>query len=193
MSKLKFALVAIALTTSVISATGVAADASPNVTIHKIANRTIEEDATTSIRPKVTQGTRVKVTSKLITVKEGGTTVVNRKSSARLEAGTYRVTTSVAFKTWKSTSGKSRKYSSVRHKSKTQTLEIQTEQGEEQQPAEDVPAEVPETQHECTRTSSGTCIAGGQFCPKAKYGQSGWDAAGRLYICSGDSDHPHWM
>ena len=45
----------------------------------------------------------------------------------------------------------------------------------------------------CTRTSSGTCIRGGQFCPRAKYGKSGWDARGRRYVCKGDRSHPHWM
>lgn len=47
--------------------------------------------------------------------------------------------------------------------------------------------------HACTRTSSGTCIRGGEFCPQAKYGHSGWDARGRRYVCKGDHTHPHWM
>jgi hypothetical protein len=47
--------------------------------------------------------------------------------------------------------------------------------------------------HRCTHTSSGTCIRGGQFCPKAKYGQSGWDAYNRRYVCKGNHTHPHWM
>lgn len=45
----------------------------------------------------------------------------------------------------------------------------------------------------CTKTSSGTCIRGGQFCPRSKYGKSGWDARGRRYVCKGDRSHPHWM
>lgn len=45
----------------------------------------------------------------------------------------------------------------------------------------------------CTRTSSGTCIRGGQFCPQSKYGRSGWDARGRRYVCKGNRTHPHWM
>jgi predicted secreted protein len=51
---------------------------------------------------------------------------------------------------------------------------------------------VPATVHACTRTSSGTCIQGGEFCPQAKYGQSGWDAQGRRYVCKGSTVHPHW-
>jgi len=47
--------------------------------------------------------------------------------------------------------------------------------------------------YSCTLTSSHTCIRGGQFCPQASYGRSGWDAAGRRYVCKGDRTHPHWM
>lgn len=45
----------------------------------------------------------------------------------------------------------------------------------------------------CTLTSTHHCIRGGQFCPRASYGHSGWDAAGRRYVCKGDRSHPHWM
>jgi hypothetical protein len=47
--------------------------------------------------------------------------------------------------------------------------------------------------HACTRTSSGTCIQGGQFCPQASYGHSGWDARGHRYVCKGSHTHPHCM
>jgi hypothetical protein len=47
--------------------------------------------------------------------------------------------------------------------------------------------------HKCTRTSTGHCIRGGEFCPQAKYGHSGWDAAGRRWVCRGNHTHPHWM
>ena len=47
--------------------------------------------------------------------------------------------------------------------------------------------------HACTRTSSGSCIKGGQFCPQSSYGHAGYDAQGRRYICKGDHTHPHWM
>lgn len=46
--------------------------------------------------------------------------------------------------------------------------------------------------HPCTRTSSGSCIRGGQFCPQASYGVVGYDGAGHRYLCSGDRSHPHW-
>jgi hypothetical protein len=47
--------------------------------------------------------------------------------------------------------------------------------------------------HACTKTSTGHCIKGGQFCPKASYGHAGYDAQGRKYICKGNHTHPHWM
>lgn len=46
--------------------------------------------------------------------------------------------------------------------------------------------------HKCTRTSSGSCIRGGEYCPQADYGHHGWDAKGRRYTCKGDHTHPHW-
>lgn len=44
----------------------------------------------------------------------------------------------------------------------------------------------------CTTTSTGSCIQGGEFCPQADYGQTGTDADGRTYTCTGDTEHPHW-
>lgn len=58
-------------------------------------------------------------------------------------------------------------------------------------PIPTTPAPAPVTS--CTTTSSGTCIQGGQFCPQAKYGTTGYDANGRKYVCSGDTTHPHWQ
>jgi hypothetical protein len=46
--------------------------------------------------------------------------------------------------------------------------------------------------HKCTRTSTGKCIRGGEFCPEAKYGKSGWSATGKRYVCKGSHTHPHW-
>jgi len=44
----------------------------------------------------------------------------------------------------------------------------------------------------CTRTSSGSCIRGGEFCKQSEYRESGWDAVGRRYVCKGSRSHPHW-
>jgi hypothetical protein len=46
--------------------------------------------------------------------------------------------------------------------------------------------------HACTRTSSGSCIRGGEFCPQASYGDSGWDANGHRWVCKGNHSRPHW-
>jgi hypothetical protein len=50
----------------------------------------------------------------------------------------------------------------------------------------------PPVHHACTTTSTGSCIRGGEFCPQASYGMTGWDAAGRSWVCTGDRTHPHW-
>lgn len=41
----------------------------------------------------------------------------------------------------------------------------------------------------CTRTSTGSCAAAGQFCPSDKRGQYGYDANGRRLYCGNDG---HW-
>ena len=53
------------------------------------------------------------------------------------------------------------------------------------------PTTAPAT-HACTKTSSGSCIQGGEFCKQALYGQPGWNASGTRYTCTGDHTHPHW-
>jgi hypothetical protein len=175
MFKLRSALIAVTLTASAVTATTSAAEAASNVTIHQVADKTIAKDATATVRPSVGHAHGVVVSSKTITVTSGSKTVVNHKTSGRLKPGTYRLTTDVTFKTPQS--------SGVRHKSKSQTLHIKVKAAK--------PA--PSAKHACTTTASGSCIAGGQFCPQAKYGLSGWDASGRRYVCTGDSTHPHWM
>jgi len=63
-------------------------------------------------------------------------------------------------------------------------------------PSTPAPAPAPTTaapiQHGCTTTTSGSCIRAGQFCKKALYGSTGYDATGRALRCTGDSSHPHW-
>lgn len=46
--------------------------------------------------------------------------------------------------------------------------------------------------HSCTTTSTGSCIRGGQYCPKADYGKTGYDANGNKLTCTGDRTHPRW-
>ena len=45
----------------------------------------------------------------------------------------------------------------------------------------------------CTKTSTGTCIKGGQLCPKAKKNKVGHDAKGRRYVCKNSKGTLHWM
>jgi hypothetical protein len=35
----------------------------------------------------------------------------------------------------------------------------------------------------CTRTSTGSCIQGGEFCSSTMAGRSGIDGSGRTYVC----------
>lgn len=49
-----------------------------------------------------------------------------------------------------------------------------------------------QSSHSCTRTSTGSCIRGGEFCQQAMYGEPGYDAGGRSWVCTGDHTHPHW-
>jgi len=46
--------------------------------------------------------------------------------------------------------------------------------------------------HSCTKTSTGACIKAGEFCPKADYGQIGYDGGGHRLKCTGSRSHPHW-
>ena len=54
-------------------------------------------------------------------------------------------------------------------------------------------ASVPTIAARCTTTSSGSCIRGGEFCPRSMYNRAGYDAYGRRYVCKGNRTHPHWM
>ncbi|MCW2838803.1 MAG: hypothetical protein JWR55_286 [Aeromicrobium sp.] len=186
MSKLKSVLIALALTGSVVTATSTASEAaSPKITIHKIADKTVKASSKTAVRPHVSRGSHVTISSKTITVKKDGDVIVDHEASARLKPGTYRVTISVAFTTYRLDADGTKTFSNPHHKSKTQTLKLKVKAKAKKKETD--------SDHACTTTSSGTCIQGGQFCPQAKYGESGWDADGRRYVCTGDSDHPHWM
>jgi hypothetical protein len=59
-------------------------------------------------------------------------------------------------------------------------------------PRATTPVSAAPAQHGCTTTASGSCIRGGEFCPQADYGMTGYDADGTPYVCKGDSTHPHW-
>lgn len=283
MSRSRVVSLACLLSFILVGGAAVPAEAASAVTIKRIAGKTIKKNAKTTIRPNVAHSSNVKVLGKTITVKKGKKTIARKKASARVKPGTYKVTTRVDYKTFKTVTkrrtisefaygagetvdgscsiarvpttslpysdlgltcvGRSeplsafnatalaldggdgtwmvlfndgsstmlpasttqalvgqrvhgqvtaansvyrvvtqqyraREYSKKLHRSKTQTLKIK--------------AKKVKKKHACTRTASGTCIQGGQFCPQKKYGQSGWDANGRRYVCKGDRTHPHW-
>lgn len=92
----------------------VAAKKAPAITINKIANKTVKGSAKATIKPSVKAARGVKVTSKVLTVKQGKKTVAKNKTSVSLKAGTYKVTTKVNYKIGK------KKLSA----SKTQTLVV---------------------------------------------------------------------
>ncbi|WP_411734729.1 hypothetical protein [Paeniglutamicibacter sp.] len=92
----------------------VAAKKAPAITINKIANKTVKGSNKATIKPSVKAAKGVKVTSKVLTVKQGKKTVAKNKASVALKAGTYKVTTKVTYKVGK------KKFTA----SKTQTLVI---------------------------------------------------------------------
>lgn len=185
MHSLKSALVALAVAASVVTISNGPAEASaPKITIHTVADKTVKKDSRTDIRPHVSRGSHVTISSKTMTVTRDGDVIVEDVPSARLKPGTYRVTTTVNFKTYRLNADDTKTYSGAHHKTKTQTLKLTVKAAKKKQA---------DPSHACTTTASGTCIQGGQFCPQAKYGQDGWDGEGRRYVCTGDSDHPHWM
>ncbi|RAX48636.1 hypothetical protein DQ353_13925 [Arthrobacter sp. AQ5-05] len=92
----------------------VAAKKAPAVAIGKIPTKTVKGSAKATIKPLAKAAKGVKITSKVLTVKQGKKTVAKNKTSVKLKAGTYKVTTKVNYKL-----GKKKK--SI---SKTQTLVV---------------------------------------------------------------------
>ena len=81
----------------------VAKKKTPAVTIKTIGTKTVSGSKKATIKPLVSAKKGVKVTSKVLTVKPGKKTIVNKKASASLKAGTYKVTTTVKYKSGKKT------------------------------------------------------------------------------------------
>lgn len=79
----------------------VTAKKAPAVSIKAIPTKTVSGSSKVTVKPLVTAAKGVKVTSKVLTVKQGKKTIVNKKASASLKAGTYSVTTTVKYKVGK--------------------------------------------------------------------------------------------
>lgn len=71
------------------------------VTISKIKTAKVSKKTKrATIKPSVKTSGNAKVTSKKLTVTQGGKTVAKNKNSASLKAGKYTVTTTAKYKTW---------------------------------------------------------------------------------------------
>lgn len=90
-----------------------------SVAIGKHKNRSVAAGKKVTIKPKVSTSGKVKVSSKTLTVKKGSKTVAKKRKSVKLATGTYKVTTTVKYKTKSGTT-----WSKTKTKSKTQTLKI---------------------------------------------------------------------
>ncbi len=125
MRKISQLLLAVALTVGLVATVGAApADAATrSVSVHKIATKTAPYKKSVKVSPNVTIKGQVKVDSKRLTVKKGSSTVAENKSSVYLNAGTYKVTTTVKYRYYSVKKGK-RFYGKNRTKTLTQTLTI---------------------------------------------------------------------
>lgn len=95
------------------------AQAATGVTIKTIPSKGVAHGGKTTIKPLVKTSGKVRISSKLLTVKAGSRTVASKKSSVRLGGGTYKVTTTVKYKV---KAGK--KYGKVKTKKRTQSLRV---------------------------------------------------------------------
>ena len=107
---------------TVVSMFGIAAVAAPaeaatGVTIRTIKAPTAAYLGTATVKPSVSTSGPVKVTSKTLTVKSGSKTLVSKKPSAKLKAGSYKLTTYVAYRV-----KKNGKYGATKRASRSQSL-----------------------------------------------------------------------
>jgi hypothetical protein len=79
------------------------AQAADQVTISKIGTKTAPYKKTAKVNPLVKGNGRVTVDSKRLTVKKGSKTVAKNKRSVNLKAGTYKVTTTAKYRTYRDT------------------------------------------------------------------------------------------
>lgn len=75
-----------------------AAETKPTVKISKIKTKTAKYGKKVTIKPSVKKTGKVKISSKLLTVKQGSKTIAKNKKTVKLKAGTYKVTTTVKYK-----------------------------------------------------------------------------------------------
>lgn len=131
-----------------------------------------------------------------------GSKRVSHGKSVHLDAGTYKVQVSVTYRNWKyvvkssvatGTGGADYAYAGVEHATRSK-VKVYGADKHFTTPRQTlvVASKAKPVTHACTRTPSGACSKGGQFCKEALYGDSGWDASGAGYVCAGSRSHPHW-
>lgn len=100
------------------------ASAATGVTINRISAPEVSPGAKVRIRPNVSTAGPVKVTKKYLSVYRAGSDkrIVKNRKSAKLGAGTYKVKTTVKYKTKKRTGG----YTATRSATRWQRLVITT-------------------------------------------------------------------
>jgi hypothetical protein len=113
MKRISMGLPVALLALGLVAGTGVPADAAPatvaaakttpakyKVAIGHLKGRTAPYNGKVTVKPSVKAAGQVKLTSKTLTVKKSGRTMASRKSSVRLAAGTYKVTTTAKYNTY---------------------------------------------------------------------------------------------
>ncbi|WP_051259331.1 CAP domain-containing protein [Schaalia suimastitidis] len=93
------------------------------VTVKKIGTKKVASGKKVTVKANVKTSGKVKVTKRVITVKQGSKTLAKNKTSAKLKAGTYKVTTTVKYKVKVTKGGKSA-WSKTKTKKVTQTLKV---------------------------------------------------------------------
>lgn len=82
----------------VVATPATAAETKPSVKLSKIKSKKAKYGKKVTIKPSVKKSGKVKISSKLLTVKQGSKTLAKNKKSVKLKAGTYKVTTTVKYK-----------------------------------------------------------------------------------------------
>lgn len=77
------------------------AQAADTVTIKKISTKTAPYKKSVKVKPSVTSSGKVKISKQTLTIKKGKKTVAKNKTSAKLKAGSYKVTTTVKYRAYK--------------------------------------------------------------------------------------------
>lgn len=123
MRRLWISLLTVCLALVTVGVGASTASAASAVTVSKIASKTAPYKGKATVEPAVSKAKGTKVLSKKLTVKQGSRTVAKNKTSVKLAAGTYEVTTTVKYKTSRVSDGRTL-WSATKTRSRAQTLVI---------------------------------------------------------------------